>query len=449
MGKGVRQGDPLSLMLFVLAVEGLKALIVQAVRLNILDGVHVDGYPEPLSILQFADDTLIFVPNDLDMIKKLLRVLRCFEVISGLSINYQKISIVGINMDNDSLLSASSILNCSISHFPITYLGLPLSVKPIRATSWNPIVDNFQSQLANWKGNLLSPADFFGVVCQKEKAFIKCRGISIPAPLSTRFPRLFSLFSNPHISVSHMFSNMPIQFTWRRRLRIGEQEELELLLAELNLVTINSNVLDTYSWMGRPNSFNCRSVSRRLQQGHSVQNRLQRGALATGIWKWKVPPRIQFFAWFLVKDRLFSNASLVARGIINYDLIGCSICNEIETSIHIVLHCEFAWKFWSVILRNCDICWVSSPSIEDFYNFWSSLSIPVYKDLWWLVWFFGCWKFWKARNNRVFNDGASSTDSLVYLVICRAVLFYASFHPHFPYSGNDVFRCIDYFVKTI
>ncbi|XP_050238351.1 uncharacterized protein LOC126687838 [Mercurialis annua] len=134
MGKGVRQGGPLSSMLFVLAVEGLKALINEAVGLNLLEGVRIYNYAEPISILQFADDTLLFIPEDFEKIRNLLRVLRCFEIVSGLSINYQKSSILGINVDDVSLSTASTILNCSIEKFSITYLGLPLSTRPVTAS---------------------------------------------------------------------------------------------------------------------------------------------------------------------------------------------------------------------------------------------------------------------------------------------------------------------------
>ncbi|XP_050219021.1 uncharacterized protein LOC126669562 [Mercurialis annua] len=125
MGKGVHQGDPISPMLFVLAVESLKALLSKAIGLGLFSGVQVDGLDEPVSILQFADDTLIFVPNDLQMVENLLHILRCFELISGLKINYQKSSIIGINVDQFSLSKASDILNCKIKELPVSYFGLP------------------------------------------------------------------------------------------------------------------------------------------------------------------------------------------------------------------------------------------------------------------------------------------------------------------------------------
>ncbi|XP_050207373.1 uncharacterized protein LOC126656798 [Mercurialis annua] len=116
---GVRQGDPFSPMLFVLAVEGLKALFEKAVSLGLNDGIRVDCYSNSISLLQLVDDNLIFLPNDLEMLQ---------------------------------------IFSYKIKELPITYLGLPLSLKPIKAKFRDPIVCNFSQQQAGWKGKLLSSA---------------------------------------------------------------------------------------------------------------------------------------------------------------------------------------------------------------------------------------------------------------------------------------------------
>ncbi|XP_050224138.1 uncharacterized protein LOC126673867 [Mercurialis annua] len=130
-------------MLFVLAIEGLKALFENAVNVGLLDSIHIDGYANPIFILQFADDTLLFLPNNLVMVRNLLRILCCLELVSDLQINYEKSSVIGINVDDNSLSDAA---------------GFPLSLKPVKAPSWDPVISNFLQQLAGWKGNLLSPA---------------------------------------------------------------------------------------------------------------------------------------------------------------------------------------------------------------------------------------------------------------------------------------------------
>jgi len=59
MKRGLRQGDPLSPFLFLLAAEGLNVLMTKTTNLNLFTGYSVGAnVPTILSHLQFANDTL-------------------------------------------------------------------------------------------------------------------------------------------------------------------------------------------------------------------------------------------------------------------------------------------------------------------------------------------------------------------------------------------------------
>ncbi|XP_050238489.1 uncharacterized protein LOC126687979 [Mercurialis annua] len=132
-------------------------LFSKAISRGFIDGIQIEGYTNPVLLLQFADDTLVFILNDLEKVRNLRRILHCFELISGLEINFHKSSITGINMDDYSMSLAADILSCKIEHFPITYLGLPLSIKKLNVEQWDPIIHSFSTQLSSWRGSLLSP----------------------------------------------------------------------------------------------------------------------------------------------------------------------------------------------------------------------------------------------------------------------------------------------------
>ena len=82
--RGVRQGDPLSPYLFVLAVEVLAI----AVRQNTcIKGISIDG--QETKLLQYADDTTATL-SDLNSARAFFDLLDTFKLLSGLAINYSK-----------------------------------------------------------------------------------------------------------------------------------------------------------------------------------------------------------------------------------------------------------------------------------------------------------------------------------------------------------------------
>ena len=82
--RGVRQGDPLSPYLFVLAVEVLAI----AVRQNTcIKGIPING--QETKLLQYADDTTATL-SDLNSARAFFDLLDTFKLLSGLAINYSK-----------------------------------------------------------------------------------------------------------------------------------------------------------------------------------------------------------------------------------------------------------------------------------------------------------------------------------------------------------------------
>jgi len=91
--RGLRQGDPMSPILFNIVADMLALLIKRAKADGQIRGVIPHLVDDGLSILQYADDTIIFLDHDLEQAKNLKLLLCAFEQLSGLKINFHKSEI--------------------------------------------------------------------------------------------------------------------------------------------------------------------------------------------------------------------------------------------------------------------------------------------------------------------------------------------------------------------
>ena len=77
-----------------------------------------------VSHLQYADDTLCIGKATVENLWPMKSILRAFEMVSRLKINFLKSSLVGINVGEDFMDMACNFLNCSEGRIPFIYLGL-------------------------------------------------------------------------------------------------------------------------------------------------------------------------------------------------------------------------------------------------------------------------------------------------------------------------------------
>ena len=128
--KGLRQGDPLSPFLFILAMETLSSLLKKALEGGFIQGFWASrrgGVGRAVSHLLFVDDTLIFSYSNKEHLEALSWGCMWFEAIYGLKINMDKCELIPIREDSN-IQDLASVLGCKVSSLPSTYLDLPLEV---------------------------------------------------------------------------------------------------------------------------------------------------------------------------------------------------------------------------------------------------------------------------------------------------------------------------------
>jgi hypothetical protein len=155
--RGVRQGDPLSPLLFVLAADLLQSILNKAKDLGILRLPIPMLYCRDFPIIQYADDTLIVLEGDAQQLFFLKAILNSFTESTGLKVNYGKSFMVPINLSEDRFNVLVNTFGCAKGAFPFTYLGLPLNTTRPKMEEFLPLVSKCERRLVS-TSSLLSQA---------------------------------------------------------------------------------------------------------------------------------------------------------------------------------------------------------------------------------------------------------------------------------------------------
>ena len=121
-GKGVRQGDPLSPLLFNIAADALAKMIHMGQQNQLIRGLIPEYIEGGVALLQYADDTILCIQDDLEVAQNLKLLLYLYENMSGLKINFNKSEAIMISQDSDQSLRYAEMFNCATGSWPIKYL---------------------------------------------------------------------------------------------------------------------------------------------------------------------------------------------------------------------------------------------------------------------------------------------------------------------------------------
>ncbi|KAK2638773.1 hypothetical protein Ddye_026568 [Dipteronia dyeriana] len=194
--RGLRRGDALSPFLFNIVAEGLSCSLQKANDLDMMYGEDFGGKRIHVPYLQFADAMIIFAKPNVVFLHNIKRILRCFELASGLKVNFFESCVVrvGKKVEQDTVLAKT--LYCKSASLSITYLGLTLGAHPSSKAFWNSVIEKIQNRLTPWKRKFLTKGDML---------------VLIKSVLSS-IPTFFMAISKISVSIAQIIEKLQMRF---------------------------------------------------------------------------------------------------------------------------------------------------------------------------------------------------------------------------------------------
>eukprot|EP00253_Pinus_taeda_P018598 PITA_18598 len=156
--RGIRQGDPISPFLFILAAEGLERIIKREIRKKKISGLKPWGNNLAITHQQFVDDIMLFGEVSIKEVRAIKEVLEIFMEASGMEINKEKSCTFIFNTPEAIKDHLTRTLGFRQGDLPTKYLGNQLDIHPTRMKNWPEVIDKIKRRLTSWSFRSLNIA---------------------------------------------------------------------------------------------------------------------------------------------------------------------------------------------------------------------------------------------------------------------------------------------------
>ncbi|XP_074278479.1 uncharacterized protein LOC141602068 [Silene latifolia] len=144
--RGLRQGDPISPLIFCICMEYLSRIMEFATR-KWYFSYHPMCKSLKLTHLLFADDLLMFSKGDVQSIMLILRVLATFSGSSGLKVNASKSEVVYNGVPDSLKLDIAQVSGFQEGKLPFKYLGIPIQPGRLTKADCNVLLEKIVSNI--------------------------------------------------------------------------------------------------------------------------------------------------------------------------------------------------------------------------------------------------------------------------------------------------------------
>jgi hypothetical protein len=128
--RGLRQGDPLSPMLFILDMDLLQKLLDKATEAGLLSPIGAN--PVKMRTSLYADDAVLFLRPIAPDVSNLQQLLYHFGKATGMCTNFTKSEIFSVRCDGIDILQILGEFQAKSGEFSCCYLGLPIQLGRLR-----------------------------------------------------------------------------------------------------------------------------------------------------------------------------------------------------------------------------------------------------------------------------------------------------------------------------
>ncbi|XP_006605191.1 uncharacterized protein [Glycine max] len=406
----VRQGDPLTPLLFNIVAEGLTGLMREALDRNLYTSLLVGKNKIPVNILQYADDTIFFGEATMQNVKTIKSILRSFELASGLKINFAKSSFGAIGKSDQWRKEAAEYLNCRILPLPFMYLGIPIGDNPRRSEFWDPILRKYKgglgikdlrtfnsTLLGKWRWELFHNQEelWAKVICskyggwravengiagshdsiwwkdlisvhkqQQNRAILRETSWKVgggqkfrfwedpwtadEVPLMVKFPRLYQISRQQNQLINQVGSVTNQGWEWKFNWRRSLFDS-EVEMADTFLGEIPQQLLEFHkedTWICKFDSSGYYSTSSGYKLIWGEIMGAHQNSEFSKLWKLKIPAKAAVFAWRLIRNRLPTKKNLSRRQVQVNDIL-CPFCrNKEEDAAHLFFTCNSILPLW-------------------------------------------------------------------------------------------------------